>query len=188
MLQRLFAICAVFSVGALPLSSLTARSATSLPPNWVLKGNAPKLYTVDVADKTLRLSSETPSKGFGTAMQVIAATNYAGKNVRFSADVRSADVQDWAGLWMSVDGMTGKPLAFDNMQSRPIKGTTEWKNYSVVLPVDASAVDIAFGVLLQSSGTVWIKNLSFSSVGSDVGVTAPSATALPLTPNLDFPP
>lgn len=186
MLQRLFAICAVFSVGALlALSSLTARSATSLPYNWVLSGSAPKLYSVDVADKTLRLSSETPSKSYGTAMQEIAATYYAGKNVRFSADVRSADVQDWAGLWMSVDG-TGNVLAFDNMQSRPIKGTTEWKNYSVVLPVDASAVKIAFGVLLQSSGTVWIKNLSFGSVGSDVGVTASSA--LPLAPNLDFPP
>ena len=36
----------------------------------------------------------------------------------------------WAGLWMRVD--KGKDMvAFDNMQDRPIKGTTDWQRYYI---------------------------------------------------------
>lgn len=35
--------------------------------------------------------------------------------------------QNGAGLWMRVDSPTPTPLAFDNMQARPIKGTLDWR-------------------------------------------------------------
>ena len=52
-----------------------------------------------------------------------------GKRIRLSGHARSKDVSDWAGLWMRVDGPKGEPLAFDNMQQRPIKGTGEFADY-----------------------------------------------------------
>jgi hypothetical protein len=58
----------------------------------------------------------------------------------------------WAGLWMRVDGQEPKMLAFDNMQGRPIQGTTAWKRYEVILDVDPQATAIAFGILWTRRG------------------------------------
>ena len=55
---------------------------------------------------------------------------------------------------MRVDGPdSGRHLAFDNMLDRPIKGTTDWTRYAVVLDVDKTAVAIAFGVLAGGEGS-----------------------------------
>jgi hypothetical protein len=65
--------------------------------------------------------------GFGTLMQTFKADSFRTKRIRFSGYVRSKEVMDWAGLWLRVDGSNGgEMLAFDNMQDRPIKGTTDW--------------------------------------------------------------
>jgi hypothetical protein len=178
------AFCAAF----VTLGAMRTDSASVLPRNWMLTGNDAQNYSVSVEDKTLRLYSVQDGAGFGTAMQTISSQNYLGKNVQFSADVRSAGVAAWTVLWMRVDGEGGKVLAFDNMQQRPIKGSTEWKTYSVVLPVDASSKDIAFGVLLAGSGSVWIKNLTFGATDAPSTSTSPAAPSLPTEPNLDLGP
>jgi len=51
--------------------------------------------------------------------------------------------------WMRVDKSTGAPpLAFDNMQDRPITGTADWKSYAVVLDIPEGAT----GIFLWSTG------------------------------------
>jgi hypothetical protein len=85
-------------------------------------------------------------------MQEISADAYHGKRVRLSANAKASDVQGWAGLWMRVDGDGSRPLAFDNMGNRPIKGTTDWKRYDIVLDVAGQATDVAFGILLTGRG------------------------------------
>jgi hypothetical protein len=105
-------------------------------------------------------------------MQDFRADQYRGKRVRLSASVKTEDVQQWAGLWMRVDKVSGgEPLAFDNMQDRPIQGTVEWHNYDVVLDVRQEATGIFFGVLLTGSGKVWLNGLQFEAVGQDVPTT-----------------
>jgi len=87
-------------------------------------------------------------------MQTISADEFLGKRcqVRGCDTVRGPD--QWAGLWMRVDGPdSGRHLAFDNMLDRPIKGTTDWTRYAVVLDVDKTAVAIAFGVLAGERGS-----------------------------------
>ena len=71
-------------------------------------------------------------------------------------------VRIMAGLWMRVDGM-GKDemLSFDNMQNRPITGTTEWKKYEIILPVPESASNLAYGALLDGTGQIWFDNFTF---------------------------
>ena len=81
-----------------------------------------------------------------------------------------------------------KQLAFDNMQGRPIKGSTGWKQYDVVLDVPQDATGIFFGVLLSGSGTVRISGAKFEIVGPSVPITgAPGMQQKPDEPvNLDF--
>jgi len=100
-----------------------------------------------------------------------------------TAFVKSLDVAAWAGLWMRVDG-PGGVLAFDNMSTRPIKGKTEWAQYSVVLDVPDTAKLVAFGVLVQGSGSVSIDDFAFETVGTDIPTTG---RHLPEIPGPDLP-
>ncbi len=122
-------------------------------------------------------------------MQMFKAKNYRNKRMRFSAYVRSEGIDAWAGLWMRVDGpIQHKWLGFDNMQNRPIKGTTDWQKYAVVLDVPSESVNIAFGILLEGKGQVWLNDVQFEEVGTDVPTTSIDANReYPDKPgNLDF--
>lgn len=78
-------------------------------------------------------------------------------------------------------------IAFDNMQNRPIKRTTDWQKYDVVLDVAQDATGIFFGVLLSESGTVWLNSAKFEVVGPTVLTTDGDRVQRPEEPtNLDF--
>ena len=135
------------------------------------------------------MSSVPKVDGFGTMMQTIMAGDYAGKRVRLRAWAKSQDVGEWAGIWMRID--RGKTVvAFDNMQARAIRGTTEWKSYDVVLDVPTDATEISFGTLLTGGGEIWLCDMSFEPVGKDVAVTvdkSPESPKFPSHPvNLNF--
>lgn len=167
-----------------------------VPRGWFVAGSHPREYHASVDRERMRSgkasahfeSAGLKTGGFGTLMQQFKAGEFRGKRVRLSGDVRANDVKDWAGLWMRVDGPGGEALAFDNMQDRPIKGTTNWTKYEIVLDVPAQAEEIAFGLLLTGRGDTWIDDLRFDVVSRDIPVTGQSsATKLPAAPvNLDF--
>jgi hypothetical protein len=118
-------------------------------------------------------SRTDPTGGFGTIMRNMGADEYLGNRVRMSAYITVEDVEDWAGMWMRVDGasrQTGS-LAFDNMQSRPITGTSGWRLYEIVLDVSEEARNIAFGVLVNGTGRVWINDVEFEIVDDQVPTT-----------------
>ena len=152
--------------------------ATKAPRGWYMAGDKPKEYDTGVDSQaayagraSAYLKANKPVvEGFGTLMQDFGADQYLGKRVRFSAFVKAEDVQEGAGLWMQVDKGQEK-LAFDNMQDRSIKGTTGWQSYEVVLDVPSNATDISLGILLRGTGTVWLNNVNFEVVGSDVATT-----------------
>jgi hypothetical protein len=78
-------------------------------------------------------------------------------------------------MWMRVDGPDRKILSFDNMDSRPVHGTTSWTRYEIVLDVLANSID---GFLLtQGGGKAWGDNFKLEKVDSTVPVTAPASVA-----------
>ena len=115
-------------------------------------------------------ASQAP-EGFGSLSQFIRADDYRGKRLRFSAYVKTRDVSRMgAGLWMRVDG-GGGTMAFDNMLNRPLLGTADWTQASVVLDVPAEAEGIVFGLILASGGEAWLDDVSLEVVGADVAST-----------------
>ncbi len=161
--------------------------------SWFMSGDHPQDYEqgidTDVVlnnKKSAYLRSKGPeAEGFGTLMQTFKADAYLDKRLRFSAYVRSEDVENWAGLWMRIDGPKGTMLGFDNMQTRPIKGTTDWQQYEIVLDVPQGSLNIAFGILLSGSGQAWLSDLQFTEVSSDVPTTSLRRTH-EQPQNLDF--
>jgi hypothetical protein len=165
-----------------------------VPRGWHLAGTKPAEYEAGVepgqafqGHESAFLRSKRPSvDGFGTLMQSIRAEQYKGNKVRLSGLVKSEEVTGWAGLWMRVDKGT-EPLAFDNMQNRPINGTTGWQRYYVVLDVPKDATGIAFGILLSGPGQVWLNSTKFEIDGLDVPATSATEKSLPDKPvNLEF--
>jgi hypothetical protein len=159
--------------------------------SWIMAGSHPGDYEKGIDREVsrneqkcafLRSSGSQPS-GFGTLMQIFKADLYRNKRMSFSGVVKSQDVEDWAGLWMRVDGPGKESLQFDNMQTRPIVGTTEWKRYHVILDVPQEGINIAFGILLSGKGQVWLTEVQFEETREE-----PTGTSgHPEKPgNLDF--
>jgi hypothetical protein len=101
--------------------------------------------------------------------QSIAADEYSGKRVRLSGWLKTVNAGE-ASLWMRIDGER-RMLGFDNMSDHAVKGTTEWKMYSVVLDVPNDAKNIFLGALLIGKGQTWADDLAFEVVGSNIAVT-----------------
>ena len=166
----------------------------AVPRGWFLAGSKPASYDTGIdaqasynGHPSAYLKSKDPRiDGFGTLMQDFRADHYVGKRVRFSAYVKTENAEGLVGLWMRID-KEAKQLAFDNMQNRPIKSTSDWQKYDVVLDVPQDATGIFFGVLLGGTGEAWISNAKFEVVGSDVPTTDLVGTPRPDEPaNLNF--
>lgn len=193
-------------VAAVLLMSFGSRSevssqavANGLPEGWIMAGTAPKDYQVSVLPEKREgnnvvllesVANPDPSK-FGTLSQYCSADQYLGKRVRMTGYLKSENVKNWAGMWFRVDDSRQKDvlLSFDNMSDRPIKNTTDWKKYEIVLDVPQEAGAMAFGVMLEGSGKVWISDISFEVVDQSVPTTNMVKERVPLPQgpvNLDF--
>jgi len=128
------------------------------------------------------LRSTQPTKGFVTMMQVVQAERFLGRRLRFAATVRTEAVTGWSGLWMRVDGADAQhPLAFDNMQTRPLTGTLPCTRVSVVLDVAPDAKQVALGVLLDGEGLVEMSGVAIEPVEPTVPSTALKVATRPDT-------
>lgn len=179
-------------------ASAPAAAASGAPKGWWKNGSKPDAYDVGI-DPTQpykqpisvyvkSLDPKTSEGTFGGMMQMCRAESFRGKRLKFTGYVKTLDVVGTANLWFRVDGDSGKLLAFDNMQNRPIKGTTDWKEYSVVLDVPETATALAFGIFVQGAGMAWLNDVQLIEVSSSVKSTKmEDVTSLPDAPqNLDF--
>ncbi|MCE2988992.1 MAG: hypothetical protein ACK5UX_15935 [Burkholderiales bacterium] len=181
------------------LGALIALTVSAQPriPGWMLAGSDPQSYSIGISEKAGRLGGPAgylqgrgDTDGFGTMMQTFLASQYEGNRVRISAQIKTENLKQAAGLWMRVDGKRGKVLSFDNMMDRPIKGSTDWKRYEIVLDAPSGTERIAFGVLMVDRGHLWVEDVKFEVVSATVPVT--TKTVPPEDPdarapqNLDF--
>lgn len=165
-----------------------------IPKGWSCSGDAPHKYEMGL-DPTVTYENcpcvtikagPDPSE-FGALCQTIKADIYHGKRLRFSAAVRSTEVENMAALCMRVGGAGDKMLAIDNMRDRPITGSTEWAHYAIVLDVARDAENIVFGILLSLNGQVWMADVQLDVVGPDVPTTDLLGEWIPSFPvNLGF--
>jgi len=165
-----------------------------IPNGWFVMGDSPDKYEMGVdpivtyenhPSITIKAGPE-PTEFAGLA-QGFKADAYRGKRLRFSAAMRSVDLENRAGLWMRIDGADGKMLAMDNMKNHYITGTTDWAHHAIVLDVAEEAESIIFGALLSLSGQVWVSDIQLETVGKDVPTTDMRAEIEPYFPtNLDF--
>ena len=142
----------------------------ALPQGWT--GGPPGTLALD--DKIVhggswagRIERSAGSPNPFSAFTTWIPMDFAGTTLELRGFLRTEDVKNWAGLWMREDGESGA-VGFDNMQSRPVKGTTAWTEYTIRLPIERAGVNVYFGASLSGEGKVWVDDLQLLVDGKPV--------------------
>jgi len=168
---------AIAAVLVLDLSNASSKSLADASNGWFAAGSHPKDYKMEITSAVhhsgsksamIQFTAESAPSGFGTYMQMHKPGSWLGKKIKMTGYVKSDNVGSWAGMWCRVDGEKGEMIDFDNMGDRPIKGTTDWTKYEIVVNVQKEAKAIAYGVLLDGKGTVYFDDISFQILGDAV--------------------
>lgn len=167
MAVRIMSVLSGLVLAAVPLMA-------QAPPGWRTSSETQVRVdpTVAHSGKASGLVRGSQADDFVTLRQSIKTDDFRGKRVRMSSYVRTALVSGTASMWMRVDGPGASGgVAFDNMNGRPIRGTTEWTRYDIVLDVPQESSVIVFGVMVTGQGDVWFDDVTLDAVGSDVPST-----------------
>lgn len=162
------------SVGGLLIA---ANAETPLPSGWQRQAvlGADRVCTAGTdtvlgaqVRRKLTVECARATDGSMSVLQTIAADDYRGKRMRFAARVRTDNVRGWSGLFMRVSGPDARVLAFDDMSTRPLRGTLDWRDVQVILDVEPGAASISFGLRLSDGpGQVWGEAFRFEEVPAD---------------------
>lgn len=167
-----------------------------LPDGWSKGGDQPQDYTAGIergfgyksGSCAYLASKDYKPLGFATLQQTIEADNYKNQRLEFSGFVETKLVAYWSGLFMKVEDSFGRVIAFDNMQNRPVVGTSDWTEYSVVLDIPNNAAKIIYGAVLSGKGEIYFDSLNLTVVKNDVPVTDLTNQKSPMLypQNMDF--
>jgi hypothetical protein len=176
--------------------NLFSQKQQILPEGWFRAGNNSSEFKTSIdnevhqnGERSIFIESFNPGqKEFETIMQTINAKKYLGKRLKLKGFIKSDDVKGSCSIWMRIDGPNRENLGFDNLYGRNVSGTTDWKEYIIVLDVPIKSVSINYGLMLNGDGKAWFDNLSISEVDKSVEVTnLNKEPVLPEDPrNLDF--
>lgn len=113
------------------------------------------------------------SEGKGTfLMQTIKAENFLGRKVRIVLWLKSQNTEDCSS-WLRVEGEGMKITAQSNLNKNMLAGSFDWKRFEQVVNVPEGSQQITFGVGMRGKGQIWIDDIHFEEVGTNVPSTAP---------------
>ena len=185
----------VLAVAAVVVGCADATSPTVLtdvlPQDWGYNGQGPTLWAGKYAVGTLVSGAHSGSAGMAIVGsdslnasytgfgQRVKADNYRGKRVRFVAWVRHGSLAGRdIGIWMRVDG-PGVTLAYDNFSTRSLRGTSDWHEIEIILDVADNAIGIAFGVIMQGRGELYIDDMRWEIIPASGATTDQYVAPIP---------
>lgn len=120
-----------------------------------------------------RLTSVNGGYQFGAFAQAAPAGEFLNKRLEMRAMLRVRDASAGAALWFRAEDAFGEVIAFDNMATRRIRGTTSWEQHSLVIDIPRQATVIIYGAVLYGRGSLWLDNVEFEMVGTETPITGP---------------
>jgi hypothetical protein len=128
----------------------------------------------------LHLPEAKPGAG-GSVVLLRLPVDFAGSKIELRGFMKTEDVSEFAGLWLRLDAEPGVTVGFDNMARQQLKGTRDWEEYTITVPIDPKAKFLYAGVLLTGSGKAWADDLQLLVDGKpiwELPVAEPALTAL----------
>src|SRR5579863_1026718 len=119
---------------------------------------------------SLSLEQKDQNAKFG-AFSFSIEPRFSGNKLTLKGYIKTENVSDgFAGLWMRVDGNSGV-LSFDNMQRQNLKGTNDWKEYTISIDFDEEeAKSVYVGALLAGKGKIWLDNFHLLMDEKDISL------------------
>jgi C-terminal processing protease CtpA/Prc len=144
-----------------PMLGFELRPHGTMPGGWT-GGPADTIFVDDQVVHSgrwsVRIERKTESRKNYSTLTKIIPIEFAGETIELRGYLQTEDVEVFTGLWMREDD-DSISLGFDNMQSRQVKGTTPWTQYSIKLHLRAEAKRLLFGVLQTGTGKTWADDL-----------------------------
>jgi hypothetical protein len=149
----------------------TAPGRRGDPEGWFTfqhAGDKSYLFTLDTTQprsgaRSLRIDNTGPEP-YGSVAQAIEAAPHAGKVARYSAWLRTRDVSETGAVLTLVAMQSGVPMAQNFMADKPVRGTTGWTRYTIVLPIEKGAERIEVGAMMQGKGSLWLDDAELEFV------------------------
>jgi len=160
-----------------PLLDFEAGPAGGVPKGW---RTSPGKVSID--DKIVHHGQFSARLQSGSVITLMAPVTFSGDLLTLRGFLKTEGVTEFAGLWMRVDGNSGNPVGYENMRSQGLRGSTDWKEYSIRVPLASNGTYMYFGVLTEG-GTTWADDLELLIDGRPVWDVPPKtlAAAQPIT-------
>ncbi|MFO0599203.1 MAG: hypothetical protein U0228_28105 [Myxococcaceae bacterium] len=168
--------------GTLAVVCLIAMGARAqdagLAAGWYVSGKGATGYDVTSVEQArcggkrgARVASKVPGAGPLALLQTFRAQDYRGERMRYSATVDAQNVTGWAGLFFRADAAGKKTVAFDDMRTRPLRGTRACARVSVVVEVPREAELLTMGLVIEGGGTVELSDVAFDHTDPSMPLT-----------------
>ena len=129
---------------------------------------------------SVRIERNAQSPGEFSVIGRPISWEFSGKSIELRGFLRTENVTGYAGLWMRQDNGS-EMLSLENMESQQLKGTHDWAEYKITLPVHADTRSLVFGFLMAGTGKAWADDLQILVDGRplwDVSKTPTATTVL----------
>jgi C-terminal processing protease CtpA/Prc len=146
------------------------------PEHWVQWGNG-YYFGLDSSTQhsgkySILIKIDKTNNANGAISMSIPA-NYNGKQVEVRAYLKQKDVTDGQfGLVLRIDGPKGM-LNYKGLPVKSIKGTTNWKQYTIKLPYPKEARAIIVGAGLEGVGELWADDFEVLIDGKNINELEP---------------
>lgn len=142
----------------------------TLANDWIQWGD----YNLTTDSETIQsgkysglIEAQIPKGSFGSIAYRIPS-NYLGTEITLEGYMKIEDVADgYAGLLLRLDGKSGS-MGFDNMTDEDIRGSVDWKKYSITLPYSDKVSTIFAGGILTGTGKAWFDNFEVKIDGVSI--------------------
>lgn len=106
------------------------------------------------------------SEHYGTLEQLINVhPSWHNKTVRLTGWLRGEGISGAGGaLILRANGGSGQILDWNFMENSRVKGTQDWKRYTIELEIPPATFSLLVGVTLEGGGTLWADDLSIELI------------------------
>ncbi len=125
-------------------------------PVATLSADSVVVHTGKLSGRIERLDD---SEGQFSALRFSLPSDREGEFIELRGWLKSEDVENYFGMWFRQDSKGGI-VGFDNMQQHKLKGTTDWTEYRITLPLATAAHNLIVGSLMSGTGTLWADDFS----------------------------
>jgi hypothetical protein len=122
------------------------------------------------------------SPNVGYVSQVFSAVPYRGKNIKFSARIKTENCNDRCGLVLMVQGPFNANITIATISNDSVSATSDWCEIKRVLPVPETAYSICIWLQLNGGGKGYFADVKVEEAAADEPVTNKG----PGLKNLDF--